>query len=66
MPLNNPAPQFALTSAFDLRGLSGQHIFTRGSTAVSLPTYSSSDIYEDVLFFSIIERVSQLFTVQVR
>ena len=51
MPLNNPAPQFALLSAFDLRGLSGQHIFTRGSTAVSLPTYSSSDIYEDVLFF---------------
>ena len=51
MPLNNPAPQFALLSAFDLRGLSGQHIFTRGSTAVSLPTYASSDIYEDVLFF---------------
>ena len=52
MPLNNPAPQFALLSAFDLRGLSGQHIFTRGSTAVSLPTYSSSDIYEDVLILS--------------
>ena len=51
MPLNNPAPQFALLSAFDLRGLSGAEAFTRSSTAVSLPTYASSDIYEDVLFF---------------
>jgi hypothetical protein len=51
MPLNNPAPQFALLSAFDLRGLSGAEAFTRSSTAVNLPTYASSDIYEDVLFF---------------
>ena len=52
MPLNNPAPQFALLSAWDMRGLSGDAIFTRGSTTVSLPTYSTGEgVYEDVLFF---------------
>ena len=61
MPLNNPAPQFALLSAFDLRGLSGAEAFTRSSTAVNLPTYASTDIYEDVLFFLIIERVNHRY-----
>ena len=70
MPLNNPAPQFALLTAFDVRGLSGATIFTRGSpaTTVALPTYSAGQgVYEDALFFlnnreseSAIEGTSQL------
>ena len=52
MPLNNPSPSFALLTAWDMRGLSGNAIFTRGSTTVSLPTYSTGEgVYEDVLFF---------------
>jgi hypothetical protein len=53
MPLNNPAPQFALLSAWDMRSLSGDQLFTRsGGGAVSMPTFSAGDgVYEDVLFF---------------
>jgi hypothetical protein len=53
MPLNNPAPQFGLLSAWDMRGLSGDQLFTRsGGGAVSMPTFSTGQgIYEDVLFF---------------
>jgi len=52
MPLNNPAPQFALLSAWDMRGLSEKAVFSRGSTFISLPTYSTGEgVYEDVLFF---------------
>ena len=53
MPLNNPAPQFALLSAWDMRGLSGDQLFTRsGGGAVSMPTFSAGEgVYEDVLFF---------------
>jgi len=53
MPLNNPAPQFALLSAWDMRGLSGEELFTRsGGGAVSMPTFSAGEgVYEDVLFF---------------
>ena len=29
MPLNNPAPNFALLTAYDLRDFSGEQIFTR-------------------------------------
>lgn len=68
MPLNNPAPQFGLLSAWDMRGLSGDTAFIRGVTSISLPTYASGQgIYEDVLFFlnnreseSAIEGTSQL------
>ena len=53
MPLNNPAPQFALLSAWDMRSLSGDQLFTRsGGGAVSMPTFSAGEgVYEDVLFF---------------
>lgn len=53
MPLNNPAPQFALLSAWDMRSLSGDQLFTRsGGGAVSMPTFSTGEgVYEDVLFF---------------
>jgi len=53
MPLNNPAPQFALLSAWDMRSLSGDQLFTRsGGGNVSMPTFSAGEgVYEDVLFF---------------
>lgn len=52
MPLNEPAPNFALLSSFDIRDLSGVNAFVRGgSYTVTLPTLSSDDVYEDVLFF---------------
>ena len=53
MPLNNPAPQCALLSAWDMRSLSGDQLFTRsGGGAVSMPTFSTGEgVYEDVLFF---------------
>ena len=52
MPLNEPAPNFALLSSFDIRDLSGVNAFVRGgSYTVTLPTFSSDDVYEDVLFF---------------
>src|SRR5210317_132447 len=53
MPLNNPAPQFALLSAWDMRSLSGDQLFTRsGGGAVSMPSFSAGEgVYEDVLFF---------------
>ena len=52
MPLNNPAPNFALLASFDMRGQSGQTVFTRNGNAVTLPTYASdSGVFEDVIFF---------------
>ena len=52
MPLNNPAPNFALLASFDMRGQSEQTVFTRNGNAVALPTYASdSGVFEDVLFF---------------
>tara|TARA_B100001094_G_scaffold151769_1_gene146911 strand:+ start:226 stop:1431 length:1206 start_codon:yes stop_codon:yes gene_type:complete len=52
MPLNNPAPNFALLASFDMRGQSAQTVFTRNSNPVNLPTYASdSGVFEDVIFF---------------
>jgi len=52
MPLNNPAPNFGLLTAWDMRGLSGQIVFSRGATNISLPSFSAGEgVYEDVLFF---------------
>jgi hypothetical protein len=53
MPLNNPAPQFGLLTAYDLRDLSATQLFTRGGgSAVSLPTFTTGQgVYEDGLFF---------------
>ena len=51
MPLNNPAPQFGLLTAQDVRDLSAVKIFTRGSTAVNMPTFSTGEgVYEDAVF----------------
>jgi len=52
MPLNNPAPNFGLLTSWDMRSLSGENAFTRGSpaTTVSLPTYSAGEgVYDDVV-----------------
>lgn len=54
MPLNNPAPNFGLLTAFDMRGLSGATAFTRGSpaTLISLPTYADGEgVYDDAVLF---------------
>lgn len=52
MPLNNPAPNFGLLTSWDVRSLSGVNVFTRGSTTVSLPTYSAGQgVYDDVVLF---------------
>lgn len=52
MPLNNPAPNFALLTALDMRGQSGDTLFTRNSNAVALPSFATGEgIYEDLLFF---------------
>ena len=53
MPLNNPAPQFALLTSWDMRSLSDQELFTRsGGSAVEMPDFSQGQgVYEDVLFF---------------
>ena len=52
MPLNNPAPNFALLTAWDMRSLSNTTVFTRNSNNITLPTFSAGEgIYEDVLFF---------------
>jgi len=53
MPLNNPAPQFGLLTAWDMTGQSGVTVFSRsGGSSVSLPTYASGQgLYEDTLFF---------------
>ena len=52
MPLNQVAPDFALLSSLDMRTYSATTIFTRGSTTVSMPTFSAGQgIYEDLLFF---------------
>jgi hypothetical protein len=51
MPLNNPAPQFGLLTAQDVRDLSATKVFTRGSTAVNMPTFATGEgVYEDALF----------------
>ena len=51
MPLNNPAPQFGLLTAQDVRDLSATKIFTRGSTAVNMPTFATGEgVYEDAVF----------------
>ena len=50
MPLNNPAPRFGLLTAYDVRNLSATKIFTRGSTAVNLPTFTTGQgVYEDAI-----------------
>ena len=53
MPLNNPAPQFGLLSAYDLRDFSGEQVFTRsGGSAVSMPTFTTGQgVYEDAVSF---------------
>jgi len=52
MPLNQVAPDFALLSSLDMRTYSATTIFTRGSTTVSMPTFSAGEgVYEDLLFF---------------
>ncbi len=51
MPLNNPAPQFGLLTAQDVRDLSATKVFTRGSTAVNMPTFATGEgVYEDAVF----------------
>ena len=42
MPINNPAPDFALLSGFNARSWSGVNVFDRGSDNISLPSYDSS------------------------
>jgi hypothetical protein len=53
MPRNNPAPQFALLTSYDMRAFSGLEVFTRsGGSNVDLPTFASGEgVYEDALFF---------------
>ena len=52
MPLNNPAPNFALLTSFDMRGQASQTVFTRNGNAVALPAYASDEgHFEDVIFF---------------
>ena len=56
MPLNNPAPQFALLTEYDMRAYSGVEVFDRsGGSAVSLEAYDSASvgdgIFEDLMFF---------------
>ncbi len=53
MTVNNPAPQFALLTSWDMRSLSDQELFTRsGGSAVEMPDFSQGQgVYEDVLFF---------------
>ena len=52
MPVNTPAPNFALLAALDMRNYSAVEIFQRSSTARIMPTFSTgSGVYEDTLFF---------------
>ena len=52
MPVNTPAPNFALLAALDMRNYSAVEIFQRSSTARTMPTFSTgSGVYEDTLFF---------------
>lgn len=52
MPSNLVAPDFALLTSLDMRTYSGLDIFTRNSTARTMPTFSTGQgIYEDLLFF---------------
>jgi len=49
MPLNNPAPQFALLTEYDMRAYAGVEVFDRsGGSAVSL---GAGAIFEDLMFF---------------
>lgn len=51
MPLNNPAPQFGLLTAQDVRDLDSTKIFTRDSNAVNMPSFATGEgVYEDALF----------------
>jgi len=51
MPLNNPAPQFGLLTAQDVRDLDSVKIFTRDSNAVNMPSFATGEgVYEDALF----------------
>ena len=56
MPLNNPAPQFALLTEYDMRAYAGVEVFDRsGGSAVSLEAYGTGSIgdgiFEDLMFF---------------
>ena len=52
MPGNLVAPNFALMTSLDMRSYSGVDIFTRNSTARTMPTFSTGEgIFEDLLFF---------------
>ena len=52
MPLNNPAPNFGLLTAYDMRAFSGVTVFTRGSTSVTMPTFASgAGVYDDAILF---------------
>ena len=52
MPLNNPAPNFGLLTAYDMRTYSGVTVFTRGSTSVTMPTFASgAGVYDDAILF---------------
>ena len=52
MPMSNPAPNFALLTAYDMRTYSGITAFTRGSTSVTMPTFATgAGVYDDAILF---------------
>ena len=52
MPVNTPAPNFALLASLDMRTYSAVEIFQRSSTARTMPTFTTGEgVYEDTLFF---------------
>ena len=52
MPVNTPAPNFALLASLDMRTYSATEIFQRSSTARTMPTFTTGEgVYEDTLFF---------------
>ena len=52
MPLNQPAPNFALLGAFDARQWSGADVIEYDGETITLPTYGLGEgVYEDALFF---------------
>lgn len=52
MPLNQPAPNFALLSSFDARNWSGVDVISYASQTVTMPTYGLGEgVYEDGLYF---------------
>jgi len=52
MPFQNTAPNFGLLTSYDMRAYSGVTAFVRGSTSVTMPTFSSgAGVYEDAIFF---------------